>query len=323
MTDKFRTPPAAERLRIWPREPLDEPHVIVLFRYLSDDGGELVLTVADELAPTPRYAVLPQELAIREFLSLDVDDPAAIAAFTNKFGVIVAPPHWPEWRGDRGAQSLEKTHWHRGRVDVEAFTHYLGITQALAKHAVAHLRDEDVTIPWREYVGVPPQWLLDGRREKDSRDRALFDIMLGWPAHDRVHGEWPRDPEWWDVEDDAWLTFTRLLREGLASRGPHIEYAPRQDSIEGTPRWLGDIAVDLITALCVQIHNMILEDLPVMQCANETCRGPFIRQRDRAEHGQHRTTGVLYCSRGCARAQARRVARRSARDRRNAQKGSS
>lgn len=45
-------------------------------------------------------------------------------------------------------------------------------------------------------------------------------------------------------------------------------------------------------------------------CANETCGATFRWQEGRAEQDQHRSKGVLYCSRRCARAQAERARRR-------------
>jgi hypothetical protein len=41
-------------------------------------------------------------------------------------------------------------------------------------------------------------------------------------------------------------------------------------------------------------------------CANEPCQRMFVRQAGRAQHGQHRTRGVRFCSSTCARAQSQR-----------------
>jgi hypothetical protein len=60
----------------------------------------------------------------------------------------------------------------------------------------------------------------------------------------------------------------------------------------------------------LQIYNYMVEEATVRQCANETCGLQFVRQRDRANFGQHKTQGVKYCKRSCARAQAQRELRR-------------
>ncbi|MFF3403530.1 hypothetical protein ACFYW6_34175 [Streptomyces sp. NPDC002659] len=73
---------------------------------------------------------------------------------------------------------------------------------------------------------------------------------------------------------------------------------------------LADRSPTLYSVAFLQLYNHLVEGAVVRRCANETCRQNFVRQRGRAEYGQHRTTGVKYCSRECARAQAQRALRR-------------
>jgi hypothetical protein len=64
-------------------------------------------------------------------------------------------------------------------------------------------------------------------------------------------------------------------------------------------------------AICaLELFNHIVGDADYRECANERCRRTFSKQEGRSDKGQHRSSGVIYCSASCARATAQRGYRR-------------
>jgi hypothetical protein len=76
-------------------------------------------------------------------------------------------------------------------------------------------------------------------------------------------------------------------------------------------------AASLFEVCAAELYNHIVARPTYKVCANETCQRLFVLQRGRAIHGQHRTTGVKYCSVSCARAQNQRKYRQRQTDRRS------
>ncbi|GAA4511505.1 hypothetical protein [Nonomuraea ferruginea] len=94
------------------------------------------------------------------------------------------------------------------------------------------------------------------------------------------------------------------LRSRLGDLGEVIDDGLSKFSVGLRPlgsRWPRAYSVSFL-----QLYNHLVEKVEFRQCANEPCGKTFVRQRGRAEFGQHRTSGILYCSRDCARAQAQR-----------------
>jgi hypothetical protein len=254
---------------------------------------------------------IPSELAIRELQEVDLNDRDAICAFLREFGMVI-----PQRESVSGSVP--------DAVDLEEVADRLLDARCVALHALAVLKQEDVRAPWIEHYKFPmPRRLPKGGWQTVARDTPEATLE----AIKKIF-----------TVDDAWAYFIDSLNAGLEAFAPHMEYyATYAEEFGGTayaekigttgygeigriPMPFGRPVPDLYSGLCGQVFNLLAEGLPVRGCANETCEQEFVRQRDRAEHGQYRTTGVLYCSRACARAQVKRVARRGARDRKNAQK---
>jgi hypothetical protein len=61
---------------------------------------------------------------------------------------------------------------------------------------------------------------------------------------------------------------------------------------------------------CLQLYNLMANQVPVRVCANETCGRRFSQQIGTAKYGQYRKFGVKYCSNACGKAQNERERRR-------------
>jgi hypothetical protein len=106
-----------------------------------------------------------------------------------------------------------------------------------------------------------------------------------------------------ELSPHEWGEFAEALNHGLDTYSVRVE-ATFDGYSRHAPR------PDLYSAMCLQVFNMLVEDLPVRRCANETCGRHFYRQLGRAQHGQHRLEGVRFCSKTCAKAQTQREYRR-------------
>lgn len=132
------------------------------------------------------------------------------------------------------------------------------------------------------------------------------DLTELWNNTTRSHGD---ETGFYSVEDDVQCQqlFNQWFREMLRHAHAHPDVHFVTSDLES--QW-GYPEHDLIDALTLQLCALLHAKLPVCTCAFEGCRRPFLRQRDTAEQGQYRKTGVKYCTRLCAKAQAQRENRR-------------
>jgi len=216
---------------------------------------------------------IPDELALREIPKLDEHDPQALADFMNRYGALA-----PFSGNSVRLLPPSSGAWSIGGEMEPDSLHTLGA--GWVAYCVQAVR------------AVVAHWLAFQHGDDEG-------ILAAW-------GSWAGDPPA-DIED-AWDRWTDHLNYALAPLAVQV-------GVVGPNRQHGRVpptAGTSYTAMMVQIYNDIVTDTAWKVCENEPCRGLFARQQGRAEAGQYRTSGVIYCSKSCARAQTQRNHRRRA-----------
>lgn len=176
----------------------------------------------------------------------------------------------------------------------------------------------NVDVGYWEGHDFPPINRLEGAGAKWAWLRTAQALVGTWT---RWHLDEELSPAWTGLdwappsESVVEVVFAWWLTAGLAEPTRMRAVIPMK---RGGPFSFQSHSVDLYEACCVQIANLIHEDLTPVACANERCNTVFVRQRGGAKHNQHRTRGVRFCTPGCQKAQSQREYRR-----REARKGGS
>ena len=226
------------------------------------------------------HRYLDDELVLRDLLQIDVRSQTDVVAFLEAHGPIkrrftLLTPFLGEGR--------------TGRFDADGVWHPAPDKPEAARWSVE----------WNYLIDVA-MYLLTMRA-----------LSRHWLAYVRA-----RDPlEAWRSEFSNLFTedfaidlagpFAEAMSAGLDEFRVRVEWR-----VALRPYWSAAPRPDLYSAMCLQLFNLMVSDLPVRQCENEMCGRSFVWQLGRAEYGQHRTEGVKYCSASCARAQAQREYRR-------------
>jgi hypothetical protein len=98
----------------------------------------------------------------------------------------------------------------------------------------------------------------------------------------------------------TWAQFTRAVNIGIEVFQPRVAL--------GTANPYP--SVGLYAAACGQLFDFIAAGVVPQRCASATCSTIFVHQIGGARHGRSRTSGVRFCSPGCARAETQRQYRR-------------
>lgn len=269
------------RITTWPLDPLPHPPAPKRVRYTLVNDSVLVPDWdAGLLPPSPRYS---EEIYL-ELAALDLDDPAAIAEFVNHFGalemnLLVNQPLW--W--------LDHDESYSNEVMVPEI-------YKAKREAGIHSAQGEALIEFR--WGATALRDLIAARRVVTGELEPMDYAWESPIWDRVPQDGTEALPW---EGDGVLSLLEMgLGTGMEPFSPVL--------LRGHESLFSEVT--LYQLCCLELFNHIVEEAPYRQCANEPCRRLFVRQRGRSIHGQHRTSGVKYCSAGCARAQAQRAYRR-------------
>jgi DNA-binding transcriptional regulator YiaG len=214
---------------------------------------------------------LPDEFYLREMAPFDFEnDDIEAVADLIKNYGVPFEADYQEWNGDYFA-------WEQRSIAAHAREQYSGEHEAAVKNPGQSLHISEAQTHFDAIRFIREAWIECSETGSMAKYSALFRVS----------------------EEETRREFLAVLNKGLRlahARAINPEAPEELATIYG--------------ACCLQLYNHIAEGAQFKRCANESCRQVFVRQRGRAQSGQHRTEGVRFCTRECARAQAQRELRR-------------
>jgi len=323
---------------MWPGSPIPVPAVLVPASVtVVDRGGTaggpiLVMNEADE---NDEYLLSdpPDELYLREVHDLDVGNPDAVAAFTEKYGRLGLP----KWKEIPEIYSTELYEWDAlADIDGRRWDYCESLEGRgcdinwdyvpLSEAALYVQLIRDMTRVWEYTTGslsfsqVVERWesRLWYRIRKDHplilrglrQELAPYQEELLDEEHP-IRGELPEEivVEHPEEPEDLYRFLDEFL--GAALQAFHVRPLIREMEIRGglsSPSKMISRSspwVSLYGALCLQLANHIAENAEYRTC--KKCGRLFYRQQGRARFGQHHIRGERlpqYCSWSCSHAAA-------------------
>lgn len=307
------------RITAWPPAPLPLPTASkVEYEFDSENGVLLPRSLSALAKPSSFESVALSGETYLRLNEVDLDDPMAILAFASEYGLLggcdaylrvienVRPYLLKQMYEPALDYTLEREAKWRSlsqgdftSLGRDAQNAALAFTETLNEFRFAARCIRDLTSAWNMFrEGTDPKamtWVSPSYIESLYVGNDDFPISLYFwvfPAFMR-----PFSPHlefyWTDLPPD-----TR-------------RFPPRTSSSRITVEPLRVTRqADLVEICALELFNHIIGNTEYRVCANDRCQRTFVHQHGRAQKGQRRSRGVLYCTPECARATAQREYRR-------------
>ncbi|MFD3329588.1 hypothetical protein [Streptomyces sp. NPDC058701] len=249
------------------------------------DGEWVIWDISDPECVDGERTCLPADFYLRELMEADPRDLVTVADWMSHYGHLGGNIHaggWVEEEYERLRELEDREHPRYGPWAIHGDLVEFHIREA-----------QQAVMTW---LACSREGGLDELVEAEVTEERLAQERADNAHSEEVH---PRDLDHLR-QLVLWLRLNQLRTTLDSALQP---FSVGLSSLE-------DRHVPLLSVAFLQMYNHMAEEATVRTCANETCRGSFVRQRGRAEYGQNRTTGIKYCTRECARAQAQREHRR-------------